>query len=302
MQKLSLLPILILVTINFAKAQISPSITYDSLSGDWIITYQGSQGPIQAYFVPATKIDPVVRAAVEDGDTLRYQYILTNGASSQQRLLNFLISFRNSVFEVTRPSSQWHSESSRLPRGWEWGHTLINPDGGPSLDMGIPPDSTVGGFSLKSFGLPSIMNSYFQGLTGTMMFPEEPPAEVDDLLGPLEEFPANEVLRKTIGPADPPTPFNAPNFLDTIKTYINQSRSLGWITNDPTANKYTAYIDSARSNLQANNRDVTKAKLDMVLQNVDADSGSTLSSEAYALLRFNTEYVLNKLREYEEGH
>lgn len=80
MQKLSAITILILVAINVAEAQILPSITYDSLSGDWIITYQGSQGAIEAYFVPATKIDPIVSAIVKDVDTLRYEYILTNGA------------------------------------------------------------------------------------------------------------------------------------------------------------------------------------------------------------------------------
>lgn len=48
-----------------------------------------------------------------------------------------------------------------------------------------------------------------------------------------------------------------------------------------------------------NHRAISKAKLDSVLINVAADSNTTLSSEAYALLRFNTEYVLKDLREYD---
>jgi hypothetical protein len=105
-----------------------------------------------------------------------------------------------------------------------------------------------------------------------------------------------------VSPKLPPTPFSALTFLDTITSYISESRTLGWIGNDPTANKYKQLIDTARFHLHANNRGVTKAKLDSVLVNVYPDSASgAITSEAYALLRFNTEYVLQKLREEEEG-
>ena len=105
------------------------------------------------------------------------------------------------------------------------------------------------------------------------------------------------MINSTLSARTPPTPFDAPNFLDTIKSYIDESRTLGWIANQATADKYTRLVDSARSNLDANNRGITKAKLDSVLLSANADSSSTLTSEAYALLRFNTEYVLKKLRE-----
>ena len=306
MRNLFQIVVMALLVMNFAEAQIPPSITYDSLSGDWIVTYQGSEGPIEAYFVPATKIHPTVRASIgETGDTLLYRYTLTNEALSQQRLINFRVSLHSTVLNDTRPNSQWRSRHSDLVNGWYWGHTLVNADGGPGSDMGVPADSSVGGFSIQSFGLPAIVNSYFQGLTGTVTFVESPPKEVYDLLRPLRAFPINEVLRRAVAPADPPTPFNGLGFLDTIKSYVNESRTLNWITTQATANKYTALIDSAKANLAAipPQRGIAKAKLDSVLVNVYPDSAAgLLTSEAYALLRFNTEYVMKKLRVEDSDH
>lgn len=104
----------------------------------------------------------------------------------------------------------------------------------------------------------------------------------------------------TLGPASIDSPFVALNFLDTIKSYITESRTLDWITSDQIKNKYTWLIDSAKANLAATptRHGVAKSKLDSVLVNVYPDSSAGLiTSEAYALLRFNTEYVLKNLRE-----
>jgi len=158
----------------------------------------------------------------------------------------------------------------------------------------------MGGFSFGSTGLPMIANSYFEGNAPLLAFTAEPPQLLYDLLDTIDVFPHNTVVRRTLGPANPPSPLNGLGFLDTIKSYINESRTLGWITNDPTANKYKRLIDSAKAGLAGNppRRGMTKAKLDSVLVSVYPDTAAgTLTSEAYALIRFNTEYVMKKLRE-----
>jgi hypothetical protein len=159
----------------------------------------------------------------------------------------------------------------------------------------IFPGGQLNGYNITSAGLPSIYTFYVRGHRDVPTLEGEP----DSVIG-ADVF-ENSFKGRTTAPKDSPTPFNGLNFLDTIKSYINQSRSLGWITNQITANKYTSLIDSARSSLQANNRGVTEARLDEVLVNVRLDSASTLTSEAYALLRFNTEYVLQKLREVDSA-
>ncbi|HEX9829492.1 MAG TPA: hypothetical protein VGB10_04705 [Bacteroidota bacterium] len=89
--------------------------------------------------------------------------------------------------------------------------------------------------------------------------------------------------------------FNSTSFLDTLLSYTTQSRSLEWITTQATADKYTSYFTSAKSNIQQNNINAARATLQQVLSDVNVDSSSTLTSEAYALLRFNTEYLLSQL-------
>jgi hypothetical protein len=48
--------------------------------------------------------------------------------------------------------------------------------------------------------------------------------------------------------------------------------------------------------LQSNDIAGARAMLESVLRNVRQDSTGTLTGEAYALLRFNTEYLLHQLR------
>jgi hypothetical protein len=159
----------------------------------------------------------------------------------------------------------------------------------------VAPGDSVGGLQIMSKGLPGVRKciaipwieegEYFYE-EDTLYTPKQ-----DSILSTLNYY------GYTIGPYAPPAFFNGLTFLDTIKSYVTQSRVLGWITSQTTADKYTRLVDSAHSNVQANIRGVAKAKLDSVLLNANADSSTTLTSEAYALIRFNTEYVLTKLRE-----
>ena len=214
----------------------------------------------------------------------RYQYTITSSAQSNQSTNWFEVQGSSLVDSISSPLGWW---------GNSYGIRAIVSWGSDSLHR-IAPGTSLGGFGLVASGLPAIQTYYAQGWFPVPMVDVEPDSIVNgDMIG-------NMINGRTVGPVTPPAPFNGLNFLDTIKSYINQSRPLGWITNQTTADKYTRLIDSARSNLQANNRGVTKAKLDSVLVNANADSSSTLTSEAYALLRFNTEYVLNKLREEDE--
>jgi hypothetical protein len=279
------------------------SVTYIPNLDIYLLEYSMEGTAYTDTLIPATRIDPAVECSVsDDGGVYLYSYSVSLSSASQQYLVSFMISHPATIHNATKPNSRWTQGEFAQHKVWDWSNTKMDSSGLWTPTTDVAPGDSLGGFSIRSAGLPAIVSSYFEGNAPLLAFSAEPPTKMYDLLDPILVFPNNTIIRRTLGPKDPPTPFNSINFLDTIKTYINESRSLGWITNDPTANKYTAFIDSARSNLQANRRGVTKSNLDLILQNVDADSGGTLSSEAYALLRFNTEYVMNKLREYEEGH
>lgn len=148
----------------------------------------------------------------------------------------------------------------------------------------INPGSSLNDFRYTSTGLPKIQTFYAVGRVAP------PEGEFEIAPGSNDIF-INSAKGRTIGPADAPSPFNNIIFLDTIKSYINESRSLGWITSQSTADKYTGLFGRAKADIQAAKVPSARARLDTVLMQVHTDSGVTLTSESYALLRFNTEYL-----------
>jgi hypothetical protein len=76
---------------------------------------------------------------------------------------------------------------------------------------------------------------------------------------------------------------------------VSAMRKLGWITDQPTADKYLSYFSTAKTQLEQNNTTGARTTLQSVLRDVDVDSSSMLTSKAYALLRDDTEYLLDQL-------
>ncbi len=99
----------------------------------------------------------------------------------------------------------------------------------------------------------------------------------------------------TIGTIAPPMNFEPLVWIDTLLSFTNRSIIYGWITTEQIAEKYIGYFNNAKTNLQQNNIRATRDTLNNVLRDVDIDSSSTLTSEAYALIRYNTEYLLAQL-------
>ncbi len=286
-------------------AQTEPSVTFDPNTGNYIIRYQGLDGNlVETIFEPATKIEPGVEVTVlVESGLYRYQYAVHNGSSSEQRVLNFSVQLFTAINSITKPNQEWRTGMHSSPVAVYWSHTLRDPSGLYTPYDGIAPDSIVSGFSFRSSGLPAIVTSNFRGNAPlSIVFPDEPPAEISNLLRPLRQFPANTVQSETIGPKDPPVPFVAVVFLDTLISYTAQSLALGWIADQLTADKYTNLFSTARSQLMSNDSTGARSTLTTVLNNVPADSAAELlTSEAYALLRYNTEYLLDQLPEQSSG-
>mgnify|MGYP001559612904 CR=1 FL=1 len=318
-------------------AQTRPTLTFDPISGDYVLKYQFNDQVIEKFFVPATKVDPTLNVRVSSSaETARYSYTLSNGHAGRQRLLSFRIKVPdNLILQVLSPNSQWRSRPAGVISGWYWGHTLVDSTGAATAYNGIPPDSVVEGFSLLSMGLPTLTLAYFQGFTGAMNFESEPPAEVHEILKPLESFPANYVSRKTIGPsyAPSPNPFIHLAFLDTIISYTRQSAELGWLgrdrdndcdsderPEDGIVRNIEKRLNKAKRELERRDSVLARRELEKLVAKVerlwkrsedneegkhgkdrknwwrrDKDDRVVITSEAYALLKFNTEYLIDRL-------
>jgi hypothetical protein len=216
-------------------------------------------------------------------DTLKYTYSLTNNSSSMQSVKYVFIN--DSVSYAT----------GTAPQGWQYGHR-INPSfscyiavGNTSLKNGLTLDSLV----IKSTGLPNISNYYAQAEFSPINFSLSDTSIFGEMI--IRNIYINSYIGKTIGPADPPSLFAPLNFIDTLSYYTAQSHTFGWIKDQATTDKYLGYFSSSRTKLVQRDSVGSRNILLQVLKDVDIDSTASLSSEAYALLRFNTEYLANRL-------
>ena len=316
--------IIILITLIGINNAQQNNIYYDSSSGNYIIEYIGQfiyirgiggtlrlcegeklqegeefvyrDSLVKVIFEPGTKINPKINCIVTYEKPLNsylYSYILENGANSKQKLARFILEFgnvnvKNRTIEggwINQRQKETHNGKLISVNRWAW-------SGRP----GISPSFTYKGCALESAGLPGIKNSYFQGYVPILTFPTEAPGGTLGLeIAKLLNFPANYIQSKTISPVAIPDPFSAEIFLDTLIYYNQQSNYLEWISDSSTTGKYTNYFENAKSHIQQNNNPAAIGVLDSVLTDVEADSGITLTSEAYALIKYNTEYLRDHL-------
>ncbi len=287
-----------------AQGETPATLTYDPASGNYIIRYEGllynEDGDIdwgimhEVVFEPATKVDPAVRAVVmRESDRYQYEYQVTNGASSQQRLESFAVEHFASFEDVRKPDETWNQGAYRFAPLIDWAELGNHPKGFGTPYDGIAPDSSEAGFSFVSRGLPSIVTAYFQGRTGVLAFPDEPPPEVKALLRPLRKFPADYVLRRTVGPRAVPDPLDGLVFIDTLSTYVAEAAELDWITDAAVRADIETHLADARNALAAADSAAARQPLaDLVSL---AQTSSAMTSEAQALFRFNAEYLLARL-------
>jgi len=237
---------------------------------------------------PANNFIPHVKCITTKQDNKYvYSYIVKNDEQSKQRI--------NLIWVVTDVNKNLLKKE--MPGYWESSGYTNNLEGWgtPVLNNGylIWPGETKVGFKFIVSGLPSVAIFAMQAENAAPSTDEMNSTAAVELYE--RDRRENMVWGKTIGPKDPPSPFIPSNFLDTIIYYTNQSFLLGWISDNLIENKYTNYFNIAKSQLQQNNNNAARTTLQTVLQQLDIDSTSNLTSEAYALLRYNTEYLLEKI-------
>jgi hypothetical protein len=84
-------------------------------------------------------------------------------------------------------------------------------------------------------------------------------------------------------------------WIDTLISYKHRAYDMGWITDQGIANSLDQKLENARRQLEQGNKKAAKNILEAFVNEVEAQKGKHLSSEAYALLKFNAEYLISKL-------
>ncbi len=263
---------------------------------------------------PPNKVVPIIKAMASYDSALKeytYEYEISN-LRGKQPLYITAIKYRADIYDYTAPSKEWFiSPNYRERNEIHWAKT----DGEPP---GIPVGATESGFSFKSVGLPAISNSAFFGERRVEYSPpslEDASNEVNDAYEKIltdfeKQYPDKfkTIVLKTIAPGVVPADFKPLEFLNYIISMKHEAFTLGWITNKGIEQSLDAKLSAAKKKLEQGRNDAAKNILSAFINEVEAQGcesyeggsapcpkGKHLTPEAYALLRYNVLYLIERL-------
>ncbi len=269
-------------------------VDYDNSNKTKLYSWNGSKygdfGVTMPDYVPMNLLTAKVKCKVTKSQYgLLYNYTVENDSTSKQAIVRFSVEkpYEYVYAGSVGPNNKWFNYYSS---NWEYIYNWdVNDDFHKFPFDYLLQGSIRTGFELETeTPLVYIGNYYIQGKNGQRI------ADDDNLF-------ENSFKGKMICGKPAPDTLVYTDFLDTVITYTNSSYSLGWITNEQTKDKYNTYFANAKNYLNQNNNNAAKTELQKVLTDCNTDSSSVLTSEAYALLYFNTDYLINRIPEGESG-
>ncbi|HWP82402.1 MAG TPA: hypothetical protein VNN76_07085 [Bacteroidota bacterium] len=258
-------------------------------------------------FPPIDQVDVIVKVGITAVQgALRYEYEIKSLPTSKQSIWAIDIPFNILPARVQSPEGWFAIVGGRTPAiGWGADDSLHY----------IHPNQTQPLFSYDSKGIPSITTIYIRGWAE----PPELTFEPDSVVGEDVLEASKKVL--TIAAARPPTPFIHLAFLDTLLSYTRQSVQLGWLKStrdddcdedeqphDGVAKNIEKRIEKAKKELTKGDSVKSRKELEKLVKKVEKiykkseeadkkkhDSNIVMTSEAYALLKYNAEYLIYRL-------
>ncbi|MCK4738400.1 MAG: hypothetical protein KAT46_00485 [Deltaproteobacteria bacterium] len=175
----------------------------------------------------------------------------------------------------------------------------------------ILPGGSLEGLIITSYGIPGIRDAI---LEPDFIFDEKdlPEEDIDYYIENGWEY-LDKIYKsvafntKTIGPVAPPLVFNATDFINHLIDLKHQAQELGWIKakgGDGIIQALDQKLDNAKAAIAKGNTRSASKILKAFIKQVEAQSCKThddckakkhLSPEAYALLKYNAEYLLDNL-------
>ena len=223
-----------------------------------------------------------VTARVSKTDSIfKYEFEIGNEPESRQSIWLWLFISEASFFDPLVPNG-WRLINRGNPTRINWG--------AQSEEAQIGPSEVLKSFGFHTSSLPTIKNYYMEGWAQFIL--EEEPDSVEN-----SSF--FDVVKKgtTIFPRVIPIQSQTEQIY-TLKTYLKRScEELGWITNKGTCNSLEVKLRNVHKHLENEKPKQAANVLGAFLNEVEAQKDKALTSEAYALLFFNGEYLLKKLEE-----
>jgi hypothetical protein len=272
------------------------------------------------------KVD--VQASVSFDSTnamFSYAYKITNGSENRGRIQTFEIDISRSDNSQQLDSAGLRFAGSGLLERWfrrdypprqhrivpvgfpvlpgrEWLAMLLSkPWVSFSADtFFIAPGNSVESIVIMSKGLPGIRAFVVKpNFQDDVLFPSiEDTSETAMTTAQMDSIrEAVNYHGSTIGPIAPLLNFMATAWCDTIASYKHKAVELGWIENQGIVNSLDQKLENAKAQLEKGNTTSARNILQAFVNEVEAlnKEGGKITSEAYALLKFNAEYLMGKL-------
>jgi len=295
---------------------ISKPITYS-----WNGSMYGAFGVSvpETTFLPANRVKISVSCNVEKTDhQFTFHYLWRSAPTSKQMVRAIYYPNLPSGISVIAPTPNWEAGSPGLLDGVYW--YLFDEF---KAEM-IKPGETKSGFALSYRSLPVIVKYFAHGrvpeATGFGSDEERQAAKRNDIL-------TNSAQGYTIAPKDPPSPFVPLAYLDTLLSYTRQSAELGWLgrdrdnecdndekPEDGIVRNVEQRLKKAKRQLERGDSVLARRELEKLMGKVerlwkrsqDDDKKDkrdrwekrdkvVITSEAYALLKYNTEFLIDRL-------
>jgi hypothetical protein len=275
-----------------------------------LLSFAGSGYHEDCYYETGDRISVTVSGqaiAGETQDSVSYSYSVSSNPNSVQNVW---------LFEIILPEKDIINRTV-TPAGWGGPGWAGKPTRfGPPLTVKPPyaiswtapegnmkPSTTTYGFLFQtSYGLPGIVDFYVEG-ESIARCPEG--MAVDFIPGYDDITPYGPgIVGKTVGPTAPPADFKPLDFLDYIISMKHEASSLGWIRNKGIEQSLDAKLENARRKIEQGDNETAKNILHAFVNEVEAQGcesydecppGKHLTSEAYALLKYNALYMIEQL-------
>ena len=230
-----------------------------------------------------------LHASVEIGpdDMFVYRYTVENGAGSTAGISKMTVDIEAAPIVLSAPHPGWRTTIGK-DRTARW---VAVKDA--SL---VFPKQRLAGFSLSSHGPPSLrrftLAPHIDPDRAPITPPGDDPGEEDRYQQEFDQYvESRSVAGITLAPAALVTA-TAEGLVASLASQVVRARALRWISSDAITRSVTEKLQEARAAILRRQFDSAGSVLRALRNEVAAQSGKTLTSEAVALVDVNIQYAL----------
>jgi hypothetical protein len=268
----------------FVVLLFTPSLSYSQLrteiiNGDTVLIFKHPQKGL---------INEVLTIDINKGlANYTYNYSLSNESGAKQNIWLWLIISDSKISAVQSPEN-WNSLSTGEPNRISWASR--------NSSFRIKPGEKLEGFSFESEFLPKIKKYYMEGWEQIVLQAGQEPDSIENpsFFDTAKEgymvFPRDSVIENVL------------DFTDTLETFRHRScEELEWATDAGVCVELEEDLSEIRTALVAGDSLSAANALAEFIALVETEKNTSLTSEGYALLYFNAEYLAERLPEPKVG-